>query len=123
MTPIKIGFVLLSSSSKPIASTRIAALNMFPLLRAAGFDPAIVHQPQSGGDEQPDLSALVPRLVREGFRIVFFQKVHGESAERAARELAAAGVRTVYSVCDLVDVGMTEASDATITVADDLKGT
>src|SRR5437870_4093220 len=36
MTPVKIGFVLLSNSRNPLPSTRIAALNMVPFLRAAG---------------------------------------------------------------------------------------
>lgn len=120
MTPIKIGFVLLSNSRNPIPSTRITVLNMLPFLREANFDPHIVFEPELGS-ETPELGNLAPRLISEGFQIVYFQKVHGESAERNARKLSASGIKTVYGVCDLVDEGMATATDATITVTDYLK--
>jgi hypothetical protein len=120
MTPIKIGFVLLSNSQHPIPSTRIAVLNMFPFLRSANFEPHIVFEP-ADGTETPDVSGLAPRLLAEGFGMVCFQKVHGSSVVQLARQLTAAGVKTVYCVCDLVDVAMAEATDATIVVTDYLK--
>ena len=120
MTPIKIGFVMLSNSEYPIPSTRIAVLNMFPFLRAANFEPHIVFEPPQG-TETPDVSGLAPRLLAEGFHIVYFQKVHGPSVEQLARQLSAAGVRTVYGVCDLVNVAMATATDATIAVTEFLK--
>jgi hypothetical protein len=120
MTPIKIGFVLLSNSKYPIPSTRIAVLNMVPFLRAANFEPHIVFEPPQGA-ETPDVSGLAPRLMAEGFHIVYFQKVHGPSVEELARQLSAMGIRTVYGVCDLVDVAMAAATDATIVVTEFLK--
>ena len=120
MIPVKIGFVLLSNSRHPIPSTRIAALNMFPFLRAANFEPHIVFEPDQG-TQTPDVSGLAPRLLKQGFHIVVFQKVHGPSVKNLARQLRAAGIRTVYCVCDLVDVDMTEATDVTITVTEYLK--
>jgi hypothetical protein len=120
MIPIKVGFVLLSNSQAPIPSTRIAVLNMFPFLRACNVDPHIVFDPLQA-TETPDLSCLAPRLVAEGFRIVVFQKVHGQSVEEAARQLREAGIKTVYCVCDLVDPRMAEATDATIVVTDYLR--
>jgi glycosyltransferase involved in cell wall biosynthesis len=60
-------------------------------------------------------------LLAERFDIVFFQKVRGPSVERLARQLSAAGVRTVYGVCDLVDAGMAMATDCTIAVTNYLK--
>ena len=57
MTPVKIGFVLLSNSQHPIPSTRIAVLNMLPFLRAANFDPHIVFEPEYG-TENPDVTDL-----------------------------------------------------------------
>ena len=120
MTPVKIGFVLLSNSRDPIPSTRIAALNMFPFLRAANFEPKIVFEPAQG-IETPDVSGLAPRLRAEGFRIVFLQKVHGPSVEELAKQLSAWGISTVYGVCDLVNEEMVELTDATITVTEYLK--
>lgn len=118
--PTKIGFVLLSSVKNPIPSTRIAVLNMFPFLRAAQFDPHIVFEP-THNTETPDLSGLSAKLQAEEFQIVYFQKVHGDSAVALARELRAYGIKTVFGVCDLVDEAMATATDATITVTEHLK--
>lgn len=120
MRSIKIGFVLLSNSRHPIPSTRIAVLNMFSFLRAANFEPSIVFEPPQG-TETPDVSGMAPRLLAEGYQVVYFQKVHGPSVEELARQLSAAGVRTVYGVCDLVNVAMASATDATIVVTEFLK--
>lgn len=117
---IKVGFVLLSNSRRPIPSTRIAVLNMFPFLRAAHFDPHIVFEPEQGA-ERPDVAGLAPRIVAEGFQIVVFQKVHGASVEALARQLGQAGVRTVFCVCDVIDAAMAAATDATVVVTDFLK--
>ena len=119
-TATKIGFVLLSNSSRPIPSTRIAALNMFPYLRAAQFDPHVVYEP-SQSSETPDVSGLAGKLKAEGFQIVYFQKVHGASVLSLARELREAGIKTVFGVCDLVEPAMVEATGATISVTDFLK--
>jgi hypothetical protein len=120
MTPVNIGFVLLSNSDRPLPSTRIAALNMFPFLRAADFEPHILFEPVLP-TETPDVSSLAERALRGGLRIVVFQKVHGSSVEELARCLSALGIKTVYAVCDLVDPGMVAATDATLAVTDYLK--
>lgn len=118
---IRIGFVLLSNSRRPIPSTRIAVLNMFPFLQAAGFDPHIVFEPEQG-TETPQLPAgLAARLIGEGFRIVYFQKVYGPDVENLARTLCSSGIRTVYGVCDLVHETMATLTDATVIVTDYLK--
>ena len=119
-SPTKIAFVLLSSSDDPMPSTRIAALNMFPYLRAAGFEPEVVFEPQHGL-ETPDLSGLAPVISSRGFQFVFFQKVHGSSVLACVQELRELGVKTVYSVCDIVDAEMARACDITLTVTDFLK--
>lgn len=118
--PIKIGFVLPSSTRNPIPSTRIAVLNMLPFLRAAGFEPHVVFEPLQN-TETPDVSGLAARLKADGFRIVFFQKVHGASIVALVYELRSAGIKTVFGVCDVVEPVMVEATDATITVTDYLK--
>jgi hypothetical protein len=120
MVPVKIGFVLLSNSARPIPSTRIAVLNMFPYLRQAGFDPRIVFEPE-GSEEKPDLSGLAERLIVERFEIVVLQKVHGASVEAFVRELSDAGIKTVYVVCDLINLSMAEAASATVVVTDYLR--
>lgn len=101
-------------------STRIAALNMFPYLRAAGFEPEVVFEPRQG-HETPDLSGLAQSISNRGFQIAFFQKVHGASVLACVRELRERGVKTVYSVCDIVDAEMAKACDTTFTVTDFLK--
>src|SRR4051812_9549370 len=115
MSSIKIGFILASNSRQPLPSTRVAVLNMFPFLRANDFEPHVVFEP-SEPTESPVLPDLAPRLIAEGFRLVFFQKVTGPSVLDVARKLSAAGVKTVFGVCDLLDVSMVEATDMTITV-------
>jgi len=117
----KVGFVLLSNSEKPIPSTRIAALNMFPFLHTAQFDPHIVFDPVRNS-ETPDVSGLLAgRLQQDGFRIVVFQKIYGDSVVSLARDLRVVGIKTVFCVCDVVEPGMCDATDATITVTDHLK--
>lgn len=93
---------------------------MFPYLRAAQFDPHIVFEPVHN-TEVPDVSGLGVRLKGQGFRIVFFQKVYGDSVLALVRELHADGVRTVFGVCDVVEPSMVAATDVTITVTDYLK--
>lgn len=117
---VKVGFVLLSNSGKPIPSTRIGALNMFPFLRAAQFDPHIVFDPQASSD-QPDVTGLAEHIVAERFDVIVFQKVMGASVEKLVHDLGLAGVRTVFCVCDVVDAAMAEATDATVVVTDFLK--
>lgn len=117
---MKVGFVLLSNSARPIPSTRVAALNMFPLLRAAGCEPHIVFEPATA-TETPNLDGLLPSIVAGGYDLVVFQKVQGPSAVALARQLGQAGIRTVYCVCDLVDAPMAAATDATVTVTEFLK--
>ena len=116
----KLGFVLLSPSENALPSTRISVINMIPYLEHAGFDPSIVFEPKTQA-EVPDLSGLATRLIRQGFDVVYFQKVHGASVLREIAELAAANVRTVYGVCDLVDPAMAYGTDLTLVVTEFLK--
>ena len=118
--PAKIGFVLLSNTQQPMPSTRIAALNMFPFLSASGFEPQVVYEPKIEM-ETPDITGLHSRLVKGGFKIIVFQKVHGASVEKLVRLCSETGIKTVYIVCDLVNVAMVEATDVTIVVTDYLK--
>jgi glycosyltransferase involved in cell wall biosynthesis len=120
MVRVKTGFVLLSNSAQPIPSTRIAVLNMFPYLQQAGFDPHIVFEPE-GSAEKPDVSGLAARLIAERFDIIVLQKVHGASVEALMRELSDAGIKTVYVVCDLINVAMAEVASATVVVTDYLR--
>jgi glycosyltransferase involved in cell wall biosynthesis len=116
---MKIGFILLSNEQALQPSTRIAALNMFPHLRDAGWQPFIAWQPETAC-ERPDLSHLDPDALAD-CDVVLFQKVHGPSVVALARALAQRGVRTVYSVCDLVQAEMAEACDLTLVISDYLK--
>jgi glycosyltransferase involved in cell wall biosynthesis len=116
----KVAFALLSNSARPIPSTRIACLNIFPLLRGEGFDAQVLFEPEEGR-EKPDVSGLVDRVLAAGIGIVVFQKIHGPSVLDAARRLRAAGVKTVYLVCDLINNEMAAATDATVTVTDFLR--
>lgn len=120
MSVRRIGFVLCSSVAQPIPSTRITVLNMLPFLRSAGLDPCVLFESQQPS-ETPDLAGVAKRAAEAGCEVVVLQKVHGSSALALARELAGAGIRTIFAVCDVVDVPMVETTDATIIVSDYLK--
>lgn len=116
----RIGFVLLSNSACPLPSTRIAVLNLFPLLKAAGYKPEIIFEPASA-TETPELSGLAKRAAARGCEIVYFQKVHGPSVLAEMRDLREKGIRTVYGVCDRIDDEIVRATDATTIVTEFLR--
>jgi len=120
MIPRRIGFVLLSNPARPQPSTRIAALNMFPALRQAGWEPVICHAPEHG-TETPELALDAAQLRAQGIECVVFQKVYGPSAERLASRLRAVGIATIFLVCDVVEAAMAEATDITVTVTQQLR--
>ena len=120
MTTVKIGFILCSNSRDPAPSTRIAALNMFPFLIRAGFDPHIVFEPEID-TRRPILEGLARRIQDERFQVIVFQKVHGQSVEALARQISGLGIKTVYLVCDIVDASMAEATHRTIAITQYLK--
>ena len=115
-----IGFVLLSHPDRPLPSTRIAALNLFPALQRAGHRPTVCFAPETG-QERPTFELSVGDLRARGIGCVVFQKVHGPAVERQAAALRAAGIKTVYMVCDLVEARMAAATDATVTVTEFLR--
>lgn len=118
--PIKIGFILLSNSKNPIPSTRIVVLNMLPYLRAAGFDPHIVFDPEIAS-MTPDLDGLADKIKAAGFKIIFLQKVFGNSVFQLVKKLRSEGIKTVFSICDLVIPDICAETDATIVVTEYLK--
>lgn len=120
MKGIKVGFILISNSRTPLPSTRIFALNMFPYLEAANYEPHISFEPSSNL-ENPEVSGLAERLREQRIEIAIFQKVHGASVLNEANKLSAAGIKTIYGVCDFIDNEMAAATDATIVVTDYLK--
>ena len=120
MTELRVGLVLCSSSAQPIPSTRIAVLNMLPFFLSAGLQPRVLFEPLQPS-ETPDLTAVAALAINAGCDVVLLQKVRGLGAVALAHQLRAAGVRTVYIVCDLVDVPMVEATDATVVVTEYLR--
>lgn len=116
---MKIGFVLLSPQDSPMPSTRVAVLNMLPYLRAAGFESEILCA--EGQPGSPPLSLDPDLLAQRGIRVVCFQKVNGPRALESVAQLRARGIRSVFIVCDLVDLDMVEATDATVIVTQYLK--
>ena len=86
MAAIKIGFVLVSNSRRPIPSTRIAVLNMFSFLRAANFQPEIVFEPQEVTEkpdvvwDRPDLERLAVDFARELRKAAWNTESVGENA-------------------------------------------
>lgn len=117
---MKVGLVLLSPAARPVPSTRVAILNLLPMLRAAGYEPVFLHDPEAP-DEQPRLQLRPQELAAQGIRVVIFQKVTGPDVERTARELAAAGIATLFMVCDLIVPAMVEVCDATVIVTEHLR--
>ena len=117
----RIGFVALSPAAEPLPSTRIAVLNMLPLLRRHGFEAAIVHSPAVPTETPALPAALLGDILAQRCDIVVFQKMRGPDVLALTMALEARGVRTVYQVCDLVDTPMAEATSATIVVTDFLR--
>lgn len=118
--PRRLGLVLCSGLDQPIPSTRIAVLNMLPRLRAAGWEPVLLFTPERP-TETPALEGVAERALAERCDAVLLQKVRGTAALALAQRLRAAGVPTVYAVCDLVDPAMAEATTATVIVTDFLR--
>jgi hypothetical protein len=118
--PLVVGFLLCSGGLHVMPSTRIAVLNMFPYLVAAGITPRVLLAPEQPS-EMPDLAGMRERSRAEGCDIVVFQKVRGAQAAALAAQLREDGVATVFAVCDRIDVAMAEATDATVVVTDHLR--
>lgn len=93
---------------------------MLGFLKAAGFEPGIVYEPERP-TTTPEVEGLEHRIVAEGYQIVFLQKVHGRSVERLTQRLAEHGVATVFGVCDLIAPEMVMRTDATVAVTDFLR--
>lgn len=120
MPHARIAFILASNRSRPLPSTRISVLNMFPFLHDAGFTPTVIHEP-SDATETPNLDDLDPVALARNYDIVFVQKCHGPSTLRLVRQLEAHGVRTIFGVCDLVEPSMVEATTASVVVTSHLR--
>lgn len=120
MIKSKIGFVLSSRLDNPMPSTRIAIINMLPFLHSADFQTCTLFEPTEP-TETPNLSGVFERVVEENCGIVIFQKVTGSSAVNLARQLSDIGVRTVFAVCDRIDLQMASSADLTIVVSDFLR--
>ena len=122
MTPPRrrVGFILLSNSRDPAPSTRIAVLNVLPILETLGYSAEILFEPASS-DETPDLDRHVGRLIEARCDLVVIQKAYGASVIRAVRALRTAGIPTVYSVCDLVIPEMVEETHASVVVTEHLR--
>ena len=117
---IKVGFVLLSNLSIPAPSTRISVLNLFPFLIAGGIEPIILYEPDKG-NETPNVDGLFDKIIDKNISIVYFQKVHGESVIQLTDQLTKKGIKTIYGVCDLVNLKMVQKTNKTIIVTDYLK--
>lgn len=120
MCSVRIGFIPLSSSRSPLPSTRISVFNMFPYLRDAGFVPEVAHEPERESTT-PDLDGIDAQALARRFDLVYIQKAWGASVLRLVNRLEAAGVRTVYGVCDVVEPAMVEATSATAVVTEHLR--
>jgi glycosyltransferase involved in cell wall biosynthesis len=120
MTLGTIGFVLCSNLQEPMPSTRIAVLNMLPFLHDAGLQTHILFQPDSA-TETPDLTGVAERTIEAGCDVVVLQKVVGPSAISFTQKMREHGIRTIFAVCDRIDVDMAAVADITIVISDFLK--
>lgn len=112
---MKLGLVLAGPLDPPLPSTRVALLNVLPLLHAHGFSSEVLHAP-TRAQETPVLSLRAGEIQTQGIHTVIFQKVYGPSAVTLAQELEAVGVRTVFMICDRVVPEMAAATSATVCV-------
>lgn len=116
----KIGFVVISPPSQPLASTRIAVLNMLRYLRDASYSYQFLFASEFA-NPRPRVDGLAEKMLQAGVDIAFFQKVHGESVLREARALSRAGVPSAYAGCDIIDNDMAEVCAATLAITDYVK--
>lgn len=112
---MKLGLVLAGPLEPPLPSTRVALLNVLPMLHAQGIRSVVLHAPQHA-TETPLLTLDPGDICAQGVQVVIFQKVYGPSAEALALALEAKGVRTVFMVCDRVVPEMAAATSATVCV-------
>lgn len=117
---LKLGFVLLSNRRAPQPSTRISVLNVLPALPAHGVSPEILFEPPDGC-ETPDVDGVADVAIANGFDAVYFQKVCGPSVWACMDRLRAGGVRTIFGVCDWVDVETAGRADMVIVPTEFLK--
>lgn len=110
---MRVGLILPGSVDTPLPSTRVALLNISPHLLAAGIETIVLHQSPIA-IQKPTLDLDADAIVAAGIQVVIFQKVHGPSTQALASKLARCGVRTVFMVCDHVDVDMATACSATV---------
>lgn len=117
---LTLGLVLCSSPVHPMPSTRIAVLNMLPLLEADGVRAELLHAP-AVPCETPALDGVAEAALATGCQVVLFQKVRGAHAVALAQRLRACGIATVFVVCDRIDAEMAAATDLTVVVTDYLR--
>jgi glycosyl transferase family 1 len=117
---LKIGFALLSSAQSPVASTRIACLNLLPHLATLGAEPVVIFD-QAEPVREPDMTGVAERAAGSRCDVVVFQKVHGASVLKCVTRLRELGIASVYYVCDFVDDAMAAAVDRTATVTEFLR--
>lgn len=113
-------FALLSPRNDPMPSTRIACLNLFPYLGAAGLAPEVRWEP-SAPTEIPSTITADALIGKSMPRVVVLQKIRGPAVIEAVRALRARGIRCIWCVCDIVDNEMVAETDATIAVTRHLR--
>lgn len=116
----RLGLVLASGRARPLASTRIAVLQVLPLLEAAGYPAVFLHEPAQA-TEQPQLEGLVERALSAGVQALLFQKVHGPAVLAQVRRAQAAGLKVLSLVCDRVLPEMAAQCDHTVVVTELLR--
>lgn len=118
---LRVGFVLLSPPHQAIPSTRVAVLNMLPLLTRLGHHCQILFAPPQP-TERPELPGdLLQRAGTEQLDIVVFQKVAGASVLSLVKGLRSAGIASCFMFCDVIDHDMVEATDGSVVVTDFLR--
>jgi glycosyltransferase involved in cell wall biosynthesis len=113
-------FALLSPRDDPMPSTRIACLNLFPYLSAAGLAPEVRWEP-SAPTEIPSTITVEALLGNSLPRVVVLQKIRGPAVVKVVRALRARGIRCIWCVCDIVDNEMVAETDATLAVTRHLR--
>lgn len=118
---LRIGFVLLSSPERPIPSTRVAVLNMLPLLQKRGHSCTVLYAPASPTErpELPEGLAGQARALR--LDLVVFQKVSGNSVLQCVANLRELGIASCFAFCDVVDASMVAATDGSVVVTEFLR--
>lgn len=113
-----VGWIL--AADEDGGGARVHALAPHAYLRRIGVNSVILRKPRPYCMTVDLHAGAVERVIGAGLDVVVFAKVVGQGAEALARQLGAAGTRTVYVAGDLFGHEMARAVDWVVAASEGL---